>query len=68
MATDPERNGVGEETALLSQVETTSTDPKVVSWNGEDDPENPRRWPNSVKRRIGFIITSIAILSLFFIE
>jgi hypothetical protein len=63
---DIEHTEPGEESPLLEQataIETTSSKPKILSWNGEDDPENPRNLPTPVKARIGFIITSIAILS-----
>ncbi|KAK7542726.1 major facilitator superfamily domain-containing protein [Phyllosticta citribraziliensis] len=38
--------------------EEDQRDPNLVTWNGEDDPENPMNWPASTKWR------NIALLSL----
>jgi hypothetical protein len=51
---------------LLGQ-DTTLPEPelasKPLSWEGKEDPENPRCFPPKRKRLIVFILISIAILS-----
>jgi hypothetical protein len=36
---------------------------KPISWDDDQDPENPRNWPKHQKGLIGFILTAIAIVS-----
>jgi MFS family permease len=39
------------------------TQSKPISWDDDQDPQNPRNWPNRQKGLIGFILTAIAIVS-----
>ena len=51
----------GERRPLLS--EENDEQSKVVTWDGKEDPENPRNWSHRKKVLATFILTAIAILS-----
>jgi MFS family permease len=36
-----------------------------VSWVGDDDPENPKNWPNSKKWRVTCFVSLASFLSMF---
>jgi len=38
-------------------------DPNMVSWNGPDDPENPKNWPNKRKWLAVLVVSSFTFIS-----
>lgn len=58
VATDSEEN---RPVAEGGQVQQDEQDPNIVSWDGPDDPENPKNWPDSKK---WFNIAVLSILTI----
>ena len=40
-------------------------DPNIVDWDGDDDPEKPINWPNSIKYRNVFVVSALTLLTPF---
>ena len=62
---DPEKGNVEkvDNGAPVQDQQTEPPDPKVVDWEGPDDPEKPTNWANGRKYAIIAIISSITFLT-----
>ena len=61
-------NGVLEKRATLTRQPTSKSarsvrDPNMVSWEGPDDPENPKNWPLKRKWIATFVVSSFTFIS-----
>ncbi|PYI03436.1 MFS general substrate transporter [Aspergillus sclerotiicarbonarius CBS 121057] len=52
---DLEAAASGLEKSRTARSDKSRTDPKLVKWNGPDDPENPKNWP--MKRKWAAVLT-----------
>ncbi|KAL3477168.1 MFS general substrate transporter [Aspergillus californicus] len=46
-----------------SQTPRSETDPKLITWNGPDDPENPKNWPINKKWAIVLTVSCFTFIS-----
>ncbi|KAL4883964.1 major facilitator superfamily domain-containing protein [Aspergillus karnatakaensis] len=46
-----------------SRTAQSQQDPKLVTWNGPDDPDNPKNWPMSKKWAIVLMVSSFTFIS-----
>ena len=55
-----------EKTAVAQSLPITQPiDPNIVDWDGDDDPEKPINWPNSIKYRNIFVVSALTLLTPF---
>ncbi|KAL2871461.1 MFS transporter [Aspergillus lucknowensis] len=60
---DLEANRQGRAEAEKSGTATSDPDPKLVTWNGPDDPDNPKNWPMSKKWAIVVTVSCFTFIS-----
>lgn len=46
-----------------TNIEKPNTDPNTIGWDGNDDPENPKNWPESKKWGMVVILAFITFLT-----
>lgn len=55
-ASDPEKAG------LEGVIDEEERDPDIVGWDGPDDPENPKNWPNRKKWAMTWVVSLFTLM------